>query len=257
MLKLASLSSGSCGNAILVATGKTKILVDAGTTLNYLGSSLGGIDIRLDEIDAILLTHEHTDHIRSAAAVSRRFGVPVYGNELTLDALPANFHAAEVRVFPTGRTFEIGDLAVEAVPHSHDCREPVGFVLYHQERKACIATDLGYVTDEVRAALTGADLIMLEANHDLEMLARSRYPRFVKTRIAGECGHLSNIAAGNILATTASGRAQKVLLAHLSKESNEPEIALSTVRDILVGKAVDSLSLMVAGRLDPSPVLVV
>ena len=257
MLKLVSLSSGSCGNAVFIENGRTKLLVDAGTTLNYLGTALNDLGTRLDEIDAILLTHEHGDHIRSAAAVSRRFGVPIYGNEATLDALPAAFQSAHVRVFPTGRTFEVGDLAVEAVPHSHDCREPVGFVICNADRKITIATDLGIVTPEVRAALTGADAVMLEANHDFEMLARGRYPGYLKKRIAGERGHLSNTAAGEILAKTASGKEQKVLLAHLSDENNNRRAALETVREVLSRKAIDSFKVRVAGRLAVSPTIIV
>ncbi len=257
MLKLVSLSSGSCGNAAFIENGRTKLLVDAGTTLNYLGTALNDLGTRLEEIDAVLLTHEHGDHIKSAAALSRRFGIPVYGNEATLDALPATFQSADVRVFETGRTFEVGDLAIEAVPHSHDCSEPVGFIVCHEDRKIAIATDLGVVTPEVRAALTGADAIMLEANHDFKMLARSRYPAFLKKRISGEHGHLSNVAAGEILAMTASGKEQKVLLAHLSEENNDGHLALETIGEILSRKAVDSLKVRVAGRLAVSPAIIV
>ncbi len=256
MLKLVSLSSGSCGNAILIEAGKTKLLVDAGTTLNYLGTTLGDLGIRLNQIDAILLTHEHGDHIRSAASVSRRFGVPVYGNAATLDVLPSTFQRALVKVFPMGRSFEVGEFAIEAVPHSHDCREPVGFVMHYKGRKICIATDLGCITDEVRAALIDADIIVLEANHDIKMLSRSRYPRHLKARITSNRGHLSNVAAGNILAKIASGREQKILLAHLSQENNDPRIALATVKEILARKAADSLKVCIAGRLSPSPTVV-
>ncbi len=257
MLKLVSLSSGSCGNAAFIENGRTKLLVDAGTTLNYLGTVLNDLGTRLDELDAILLTHEHGDHIKSAAAVSRRFGVPIYGNEATLDALPAAFQSAHVRAFQTGRTFEVGGLAVEAVPHSHDCREPVGFIICNADRKITIATDLGVITPEVRAALTGADAIMLEANHDFKMLARSRYPGYLKKRIAGEQGHLSNVAAGEVLAKTASGKEQKVLLAHLSDENNDRRVALETVREVLSKKAIDSFKVRIAGRLAVSPAIIV
>lgn len=257
MLKLVSLSSGSCGNAVLVSAGKTKVLIDAGTTLHYLGTTLNDMGVGLDEIDAVLITHEHGDHIRSAASISRRFGIPVFGNEATLDALPPDFARADVRVFRTGNPFEVGTFSVEAVPHSHDCREPVGFVLRHGHKKVCVATDLGEVTNEVRAALAGADIIMLESNHDLNMLARSRYPRYLKARISGARGHLSNLTAARVLAEMATGREQKILLAHLSQENNEPRVALETIREVLAREAVDSLKLSVAGRLKVGPALVV
>ncbi len=256
MLRLVSLSSGSCGNAVFIEDGSTRLLVDAGTTLKYLGTALEQLDTSLDEIDAILLTHEHGDHIRSAAAVSRRFSVPVYANAATLDALPESFHKAQVRVFPTARTFEIGDFSIEAVPHSHDCREPVGFVFHNQGRKACVATDLGEVTNEVRGALLGADVIVLEANHDPGMLARSRYPRYLKKRIAGRQGHLSNAAAADVLVETASGARQQVLLAHLSEENNDARVALGAVQDTLARAAVDSLEVHIAPRLTLSPIIV-
>src|SRR3972149_6366212 len=217
MLRLVSLSSGSCGNAIYVEAGRTKLLVDAGTSLKYLGNHLRALGVALDEIDAVLVSHEHSDHIREAGVVSRRFGVKLMGNVATLDALPAGFGPTEIKVFPVGERFEIGDIEVEAVPHSHDCREPVGFVLYCEGKKVCVATDLGQVTAPVETAVAGADVIVLESNHDFKMLARGRYPRPLKARIAGDRGHLSNIVAGRTLARLAPGREQKDLLAPLSQ----------------------------------------
>lgn len=255
MLRLVSLSSGSCGNAIYIEAGETKILVDAGTTLDYLGRQLQAFNVKLDELDAVLLTHEHSDHIRSAPSLSRRYGVKVFANAATLDVLPADFGRADVRAFPMGARFAVGEIEVEAVPQSHDCRSPVGFILRHGEKKVCVATDLGRITRAVVDALTDADIIVLESNHDFKMLANGRYPRHLKARIAGDRGHLSNSVAGQALARLASGREQKVLLAHLSEDNNHPDIALKTVSEILTGAAIDSIKLDVAGRLVPSAVV--
>jgi phosphoribosyl 1,2-cyclic phosphodiesterase len=258
MLRLVSLSSGSCGNAIYIESKDTKVLIDAGTPLNYLGARLRDLlALRLDQIDAVLLTHEHSDHIRSAAAISRRFAVPVWANAATLDALPAVFRGAHVRVFPVDEPFAVGSFEVRAVPQLHDCQAPVGFMLRRAGKQISLATDLGAVTPSVRAALSGADILVIESNHDDEMLKRSRYPAWLKARIAGRLGHLSNVHAGRTLAETASGREQSVLLAHLSRENNSPEIALATVKRILAGRGVDSIRLGIAGRLAPSAVVTV
>lgn len=254
-MRLVSLSSGSCGNAIYIEAGRTKILVDAGTTVRYLGKHLQAIGVALDDLDAVLITHEHSDHIRSAAAVSRLHGAMVLANEETLDALPLDFQKAKVRVFPMGERFAVGDLEVEAVPQSHDCRSPVGFALFHGGKKICVATDLGRVTAPVAKALAGADVIVLESNHDFKMLAHGRYPPRLKARIAGDRGHLSNIAAGRTLSELASGREQKVLLAHLSQDNNHPDVAVKTVKEILAQKAIDSIKVSVAARLVPSLVV--
>ncbi len=255
MVKLVSLSSGSCGNVIFIEAGRTKVLIDAGTALNYMGRQLGLMGVKFEEIDAILLTHEHSDHIRSAAAVSRRFGVEVFGNAETLDALPAGFQRAHVRVFPTDHPFELGALTIKAIPHSHDSRAPVGFCVMYRDKKVCVATDLGRVTPVVKDALADADAIVIEANHDMEMLATGRYPRRLKDRIAGTRGHLSNVTAARTLAEVATGREQKVLLAHLSDENNTPQSALGTVRRILSDSGVDSIKIGLAPRLNPSAVL--
>jgi phosphoribosyl 1,2-cyclic phosphodiesterase len=257
MLRLVSLSSGSCGNAIYIEAEHTKILIDAGTPLKYLGSQLERLAVRLDQIDAVLLTHEHSDHIRSAAALSRRFDVPVWANAATLDALPVGFMGARVRVFPVDQPFAVGDFEARAVPQLHDCQAPVGFVLRHGGKQISVATDLGAVTPSVQAALAGADILVIESNHDDEMLNRGRYPAWLKARIAGRLGHLSNLHAGRTLAETASGREQKVLLAHLSRDNNSPELALATVKRILEGCGVDSIRLGVAGRLTPSAIVTV
>lgn len=230
-------------------------MVDAGTTLNYLGIHLAELDVNIEDLDAILLTHEHSDHIRCAGALSRRFGTKVMGNPDTLDALPPSFGRANIRAFPVAGRFEVGDVEVEAVPHSHDCRAPVGFVLRYGGKKICVATDLGQVTHPVETALKGADIIVLESNHDFKMLAHGRYPGRLKARIAGDRGHLSNTTAARTLARLATGAEQKVLLAHLSGDNNSPEIALKTVGDILARENIDSIKLSVAGRLAPSVIV--
>ncbi len=256
MIRLVSLSSGSCGNAIYIESARTKLLVDAGNSLKYIGKQLEAFGVRLSEIDAVLLTHEHHDHIKSAGSISRRFGTKVLANAKTLEALPTRFGQAEVRVFPDNASFEIGDFEIKSVPHSHDCRAPVGFVLHCQGKKICVATDLGRITPSVEEGLRGAHVIVLESNHDPKMLADGRYPVRLKARVAGDQGHLSNSAAGKTLARLATGDKQKVLLAHLSEENNSPDVAAKTVRSLLMEQNIDSIKLGIAPRLSPSATVI-
>lgn len=256
MIRLVSLSSGSCGNAVYIESARTKILIDAGTTIKYLGEHLAALGTKIDEIEAILLTHEHSDHIRSAHSLSRKYGIKILANADTLDALPTRFGVANIRVFPGGGdSFQVGDFEVQAVPHSHDCRSPVGFVLKHNKKKICIATDLGCVTSLVEDGLRGAHIVVLESNHDFSMLAEGHYPPRLKARISSKVGHLSNTMAGRTLARLATGKPQKVLLAHLSQSNNSPDVAMKTVEGILSNNNIDSIELGIAPRLAPSVML--
>ena len=248
MIKLCSLSSGSCGNAIYIEAGNTKLLVDAGLSLTALNAGLKAVNAELSEITAVLITHEHSDHISGIRTLSRRLNLPIYANSPTIDAAPSLFANANLRVFPVGKYFHIGELDIQAFPTSHDCRAPVGFCFYYKRQKIGVATDLGTVTTVVLEALVGFDALLLEANHDEKMLASGRYPAFLKQRIQGEFGHLSNRAAASVLTRLASSRPQKVLLGHLSAENNSPSMAHDTVSNILEEAGIDSVALSLAPR---------
>lgn len=231
-LRVRVLRSGSSGNAILVEAGSTRFLVDAGLTAEAVLREIGE-DGQPPRLDAILLTHEHDDHAKGAAAVARATGAVVLANEPTVRAAGPVLAGARVESFRPGRPFALGSVQVRPFPLPHDAAAPVGFVLSTDGVRATIATDLGEVTDELLAAARGADLIILEANYDLGLMAVSSYPWFLKNRIVGVQGHLSNDGAARAAVAAAAGRPQTVCLVHLSEANNLAPLARDTVRAAL------------------------
>lgn len=232
-LRVCVLGSGSSGNCILIDSFYTKILIDAGFGLKELERRLFSADVKISEIDAIFITHEHSDHINGAALISRKLNVPVFANISTLDAISKNLGDLHPRVFPNSGGFSFRDFFMESFPVSHDSAMPVGFTVNHKKFKIGIATDLGFVSRSVFEKLKNSDLIVLEANHDQEMLNNGSYPVFLKRRIRSKYGHLSNTEAANALLGLRNGRRQDVFLGHISRENNTPPLALSTVRNKL------------------------
>ncbi|HEV8354213.1 MAG TPA: MBL fold metallo-hydrolase [bacterium] len=223
------LRSGSSGNAILLDAAGTRVLIDAGLPADTIARELTATGTAPADLAAILLTHEHDDHARGAGAFSRLAGVPVYANEATLTA--AGLRNGLVERFTTGRPFAIGALTVEAFAVSHDAAEPVGFAVGWNGTTILVATDLGEAGDELIARARGADVLVMEANYDLRLLAVSPYPWFLKNRIVGVSGHLSNDAAARaVVAAGSSGRPQTVVLVHLSDINNLTPLARDTVQ---------------------------
>ncbi len=243
-LRVRVLRSGSAGNAILVEAGETRFLIDAGlpgdTILKELdaegwpagGWPGGGSPAGLT---AILLTHEHDDHLKGAAAVARATGAVVLANEPTLRAAGAQLVGADVDVFRTDAPFRVGPVEVAAFRLPHDAAEPVGFALSCGGARAAVACDLGEVTDELLDRARGVDLFVVEANYDLRLMAVSAYPWFLKNRIIGTQGHLSNDGAARAAIGIASDRLRAVLLVHLSEVNNLAPLARDTV-----GAALDA-----------------
>ncbi|MBI4280533.1 MAG: MBL fold metallo-hydrolase [Armatimonadetes bacterium] len=223
------LASGSAGNAVLVAAGDARLLVDAGLSAEAVGRELGLLGLQLQDLTAVLLTHEHDDHARGAAAISRLAGVPVLANEPTIQACVALADAAVER-FTTGVPFRVGGIAVEAFLVPHDAAEPVGFHLDAGGARVAVAMDLGEVQPPLVERCRGADLVLLEANYDMRLLAVSAYPWFVKNRILGTRGHLSNPAAAAAAAELATARPQAVVLIHVSDTNNLAPLARDMVR---------------------------
>lgn len=256
MVTISSFTSGSCGNAFYLDTGNTKVLVDAGLPFKYLKAGLKTVGARVEELAAVLITHEHSDHISALPIISRRLPrLPVYISVQLAAARPALFTDANLRVFPVGDFFTVGDLEVQAFDVSHDSAATVGFSFYYGRHKICLATDLGEVTPKVIEALSGYDALLLEANHDEKMLKEGRYPYFLKKRISGRYGHLSNNDAAALLLRLINGRAQHVLLGHMSEENNTPETAYDTVAAVLNAAGVDSVTLSLAPRRRQSEVI--
>lgn len=249
-MKVISLASGSSGNCLYVESVRNKVLVDAGVSLNYIEKALASFGCHLKDISGFFLTHAHSDHAAYAQDLLN-LNIPCFLTEPTAAALHVTAQK-NANLISSNESFFFADLQVKSFPLSHDCLAPVGFVFSDAHLKTvAVATDLGKVTPEVLEALKAATIIVLEANHDLKLLHSGPYPLALKRRIASHLGHLSNKMAGFALAAAASGKEQKVLLAHLSQENNHPDLALKTVKTILNQFAIDSLKLAIAPRLHP------
>ncbi len=241
-IKFCALSSGSNGNCLFLSTKRISLLIDAGLSGKRIEQLLKQIGETPQSVTAILVTHEHTDHTRGVGILSRRFNVPIFANPCTWEAMSGcigKVAAKNIRTFYTGREFNLGDLCIKAYPVSHDAAEPVGFTFHRDKIKLTIANDLGRVTPAVEQEIQNSDFVMLEANHDTEMLKVGSYPWQLKRRIAGEKGHLSNEDAGEALLKFAGRGLNTVLLGHLSENNNYPPLALETVKGILMQRGTD------------------
>ena len=229
-LAICILASGSRGNAVYISGGSTSILIDAGLSGIEIERRLKSKELCPEDLDAIIVSHEHTDHIQGVGVLSRRFNLPVYISSKTENA--AFSQLGNVRViknFECGSTFMIKDLSIHPFSISHDAEDPSGFTVNQNGTKIGIATDLGIATSMVKEHLKGCSLLILEANHDEDMLLNGPYPWPVKQRIRSRTGHLSNEASKNLLKEVQHDRLKYVILAHLSETNNTPQKALSEV----------------------------
>lgn len=253
MLNFCSLYSGSSGNSLFVETKNTKLLVDAGVSCKKIENALNDINIDPASIDGILVTHEHTDHVQSLGTLSKKFDLPVFVNQETLDAMPKQrdkISDKNIKTFKVSDKFEIGDLQINPFSIPHDAANPCGFNICKDDKKISIATDIGHMTNNILKNLEESLFIMLEANYDPEVLRCSSYPFSLKSRIAGPTGHLSNEMAGKTISHLLKSGLKNAMLGHLSKESNFPELAYQTVLDELISNNFNenNLSLSVASR---------
>jgi len=226
MTRVINLYSGSKGNATLICAGGAKVLIDAGRSARVLAAALTEAGVSPEELDAIFVTHEHVDHTAALAVFSRQYRVPVHITEPSAAILLTEPDlAACAVVHPPLYTVEIAGLRVSTFVSSHDSAACVGFRLDCADAAIGYATDSGYVTDGMRAALTGCDTVVLECNHDPDMLRTGRYPAELKRRIASRMGHLSNLDCAAFAAELAEAGMRRLMLAHLSPENNTPETA--------------------------------
>ena len=225
---ICSLASGSKGNCTLVSDGRTHILVDAGISARRVAAALKPFHLTPRDIACVLVTHEHSDHIRGL----RHLSLPVIAPPSTCDALEREGHIPELTEI-SGPDFEVGSLGVTAFPTPHDTPESMGFLIHMGAFRAAVCTDLGFVPDEVLARLRGAQYLLLEANHDVDLLRRGPYPPFLKDRVLSRRGHLSNEACANAVAECARSGLRRVTLCHLSEENNSPDLALAAVAERL------------------------
>ena len=231
------LYSGSSGNCAYVSDGKTGILIDAGLSGKQITDALNLIGVLPESLAGIVITHEHSDHVKSAGILSRRYHLPIYANEGTWQGMAKQVGVippALGRTFETGRDFYVDGLAVHPFAIPHDANDPVGFRVYAGARSVATATDMGYVRKEVLEDLRGADMVLFESNHDPEMLMHNpHYSSTLKQRILGRHGHLSNEACGKGICALAERDVRHVVLGHLSGENNTPELAMDTSLKIL------------------------
>lgn len=257
MIKFCSLYSGSTGNSLLVQSEKTNILVDAGVSGKKIVEALESSSIDVSSISGILVTHEHTDHIKSIGTLSKKYNIPVYANQETWDAMPKEkekIAEENQKVFSISKPFSINDLDITAFSIPHDAANPCGYNFFNKNTKISVATDLGHVTPDIIHSLENSKFVLLESNYDPEVLRCSSYPYHLKTRINGPMGHLSNYFAGDVISNLMGSGLQAAMLGHLSKENNFPELAYRTVVEQIAKNKLNanSIDLSVATRFQPS-----
>ncbi len=234
--KVTMLASGSKGNAALISTGKQNFLVDVGISCKMLNARLGEIGLCADDLDAVFITHEHTDHVKGLATFTKKHNIPIYSSEHTWRNIltkDAKIERRSCRII--SGDLQCGEVKINSFTIPHDAVDPHGYTFYCKGSKCSYITDTGFVTEAVRQAAEGADTLIVEANHDVEMLKNGAYPQILKQRILSTRGHLSNECAGWLLASLPRVP-ENIILAHLSQENNLPRLALDTVQNILDGK---------------------
>ncbi|MGF6761408.1 MULTISPECIES: MBL fold metallo-hydrolase [Paraburkholderia] len=242
-MRFASLGSGSEGNALLVevqsGTTTTRVLLDCGFSAKELERRLARLGLGVESLDAILITHEHSDHIGSALTLARKWSIPLHMSWGTARAVGADEAEVDLHVLWGDEAVAIGDLSVLPYTVPHDAREPLQYVLSDGASRLGVLTDVGTSTPHISAVLSGCDALVLECNHDVRMLAASRYPQSLKARIGGNHGHLNNEAAAEILASLDRSRLRHLIAAHLSQQNNTPALAQAAMAGVLGAAAVE------------------
>jgi len=238
------LASSSSGNSTFIRTDRTCILVDAGLSKREILARLAAIGEAPENLDAILITHEHSDHVSGLVTLAKQLNVPIFITRLTADAIPWEEYAPNLDCFQAGTTFSVGDIEVDSFTIPHDAIDPVGFCFRAQGIKVGLVTDLGHIMDSIRFHLKGTHLLILESNHDLEMLKVGPYPWSVKQRVMGRKGHLSNEVVSDFIQSDLDSSISTLVLEHLSEHNNHPEI----VRN-MAGRALDGAGRSLFTRL--------
>ena len=263
-MRMMNLVSGSSGNSTLVGTDRVNVLCDVGVSLKRIEENLNSAGLSGKDIDAILITHEHIDHVSGLGVFMRKYNVPVYATDGTIFALGRMKSLGRVdhelfRPFRPGDGIQLKDLEIRSHKIFHDAAEPVCFSFSSGNSKCCIATDLGTTTAELISELQGCDAMLIEANHDVRMLQVGPYPYQLKQRILGDFGHLSNESGGAFIRALLNEHVKEIRLGHLSKENNYPELALLTVKQELLGNPYspdpEDLPIYVAGRESADPMI--
>lgn len=256
-VRLTILGSGSSGNCAYVETDETRLLVDAGFSPRQIRARLASIGRAPENLNAVLITHEHFDHIQGAAALNQKLGIPLYCNSGTRDGIRVETdERLDCRIFATGSSFEVGDIVVETFTIPHDAQDPVGFLLRTAAGTIGFITDLGHVTRLVAERARAANVLVLEANHDIKMLQDCPHrPWSLKQRILSRHGHLSNEAAAEAAAQIMSADLRHLYLGHLSRQCNKPELAHRVVGERLGQISATHVKLELTSQSTPSPTL--
>ncbi len=249
-MKFASLGSGSEGNSLLISAASgisgtsgsqpTHLMLDCGFGLKEVERRLARAGVEPQDLHGILVTHEHSDHVGGVFKLARRYKLPVWMSHGSFEGSPRDDMAGvDIRICRDGVAFEVGDLQVTPYTVPHDAREPLQFVASDGRSKLGVLTDVGQTTPHLVAALAACDALLLEFNHDSEMLAQSAYPNWLKARIAGPLGHLSNAHSAALLASLDRSRLKRLIAAHLSKKNNTPALVLAAIAGVIGGDGVD------------------
>lgn len=244
MLKFLSLGSGSSGNCYVLFTDNTCLMIDAGISMRTVKKHLKGLGLNLNAIDAILITHDHADHIKAVGNISNEFDKPVYATETVHKGISRNYcvtsklNEAHVRYVQKGEPAEIGDFRITPFEVPHDSSDCVGYRIEAGETVFCLITDVGHITETLQHQVKDVEYLVLEANYDEDMLMMGNYPAYLKGRIKGGKGHLSNKDSAKLIAENASPKLKHVWLCHISEENNHPELARKTVESVLRGYGI-------------------
>lgn len=252
------LGSGSRGNATFVHTERVRLLIDAGMSRKEIGKRLMAIGEDPDRVDAVLVTHEHTDHASALPALLKELPLEAYLTSGTIEALHAEnytLNGSTIVPISPGAAFDIGDVEVLPFLVPHDAEEPVAFSLRYRGIKVTQVTDLGHISALVAEHVRGSNVLVLESNHDLDMLRMGPYPWNLKQRLMSRLGHLSNTAVGRFLREQYDGQAQRLILAHISSKNNHPEVARQEALRALESRGLDTNCLDVASQDRPSPTI--
>lgn len=258
-MEICTLASGSSGNALLVSCASTRVLIDAGISARRITTALKGLGVHPATLSAVLVTHEHGDHVSGLATLTKQLGLPVYTSRATGRQLCSRVPVLRgvLQELEPGNGVQLGEMWVESFPTPHDAAGSMGFAVTGDGVKMALATDLGHLTPEVWHGVRGADLLVAETNHDVDWVRSSPYPYYLKQRILGEFGHLSNESGADLVAQAVEAGTRTVLLAHLSSENNTPAHAKQAVCRRLRAIGVDperDLTLAVAPRSECGPV---
>lgn len=235
-LRFSVLASGSTGNAFYIESDETRLLVDAGLSGRQIDRLFQEINIDPHTLTGILVTHEHSDHIKGLGVIARKYNLPIYANWKTWRAMEDSIGKLSVEQkfeFATGKVKTFNDLDVQSFAVSHDAAEPMFFTFHKDDRKVALVTDLGYVSESIKRTVDNADAYIFEANHDVDMLRMGRYPWSVKRRILSDSGHVSNEDCGYALSEVIGNNTERIYLAHLSQDNNMKELAKMSVEQIL------------------------